>query len=408
MPATRSSARLSAQASSTSTLATEEAPVQATPAKKATQKRKAESDSPLKDESAKKAVKKKKKAVEVSNEPPRELTDEDEKTKLLPPVLSFDFEEAKEHLIETDHRFAELFTKMKCNPYEVLEQVHPFRALSVSIIGQQIAWQAARSVTHKFIRLYDPSLPEKPTEEERAAITFFPGAKQVAQTDHQSLRSAGLSDRKAEYIKDLATRFADGRLSTEKLLKADDDELVEMLTEVRGIGRWTVDMFSIFSLRRPDILPVGDLGVQRGMLVWFLSRYSSAHNFILSPEKIGNKKKETEEDDSTSTSDQLAEPEGVSCVPPATTERTEDIPGLPPAFTPSIKKTLANPSVDPGKPIPPLPTGVTVSLLQSRLSGKKTAKKTFLTPEEMTALTDPWKPYRSLGSYYMWSLASSK
>lgn len=151
-------------------------------------------------------------------------------------------------------------------------------------------------------------------------------------------------------------------------------------------------MFSIFSLRRPDILPVGqsspqtssygliltflkgDLGVQRGMLVWFLSRYSSAHNFTLSPEKIGNKKKETEEDDSTSTSDQLAEPEGVSCVPPATTERTEDIPGLPPAFTPSIKKTLANPSVDPGKPIPPLPTGVTVSLLQSRLSGKKTAK----------------------------------
>lgn len=109
----------------------------------------------------------------------------------------------------------------------------------------------------------------------------------------------------------------------------------------------------------------GDLGVQRGMVIWFLSRYSATHSYIMSPQKVA---------EAATAEDELPEPEGVSSVPPTTAEQTEDIPSLPPAFTPSIKKTLANPSVDPGKAVPPLPAGVTVSLLQSRLSGKKTAK----------------------------------
>ncbi|KAG6337089.1 hypothetical protein ID866_2000 [Astraeus odoratus] len=186
-------------------------------------------------------------------------------------VLSFSFEEAKAHLVRVDSRFAELFRRLKCKPFQHLDQVHPFRSLVQSILGQQISWLAARSIIHKFVRLYDATLPEKPVDFShiKSPVSFFPTPQEVSRTDISVLRSAGLSMRKAEYVKDLAARFADGRLSTMKLLQADDEELTRMLTEVRGIGRWTVDMFAIFTLRRPNILPVGDMGVQRGMARWF-------------------------------------------------------------------------------------------------------------------------------------------
>ncbi|KAI6125793.1 DNA glycosylase [Pisolithus croceorrhizus] len=205
----------------------------------------------------------------VASAPPLPL-DGDSDQPMIDAVLTFSFEDAKAHLIGVDSRFAELFERLKCKPFEHLDQVHPFRSLVQSILAQQVSWLAARSITHKFIRLYDPSLPEKPTDlNVKSPQSFFPTPHQVANTDIVTLRSAGLSTRKAEYVKDLAMRFADGRLSMTKLLNADDEELVQMLTEVRGIGKWTVDMFAIFTLRRPNILPVGDLGVQRGMLRWF-------------------------------------------------------------------------------------------------------------------------------------------
>jgi len=175
--------------------------------------------------------------VAVQTEKNVSTTIANEDTSFVPAVLTFNLEEARDYLIQVDHRFEDLFDRMKCKPFENLEQVHPFRALATSILGQQISWLAARSITHKFIRLYDPSLPEKPTDEERRAITSFPTPHQVANTEIAILRTAGLSARKAEYIQDLAARFADGRLSTKKLLEADDEQLAQMLIEVRGIGR---------------------------------------------------------------------------------------------------------------------------------------------------------------------------
>ncbi|KAG5342956.1 hypothetical protein C0989_005905 [Termitomyces sp. Mn162] len=73
---------------------------------------------------------------------------------MVPALLTFSFEEGKKHLISVDHRFQDLFGKMPCKPFEHLEMVHPFR-------GQQISWFAARSVNHKFVRLFEPSIPEK-------------------------------------------------------------------------------------------------------------------------------------------------------------------------------------------------------------------------------------------------------
>ena len=79
------------------------------------------------------------------------------------------------------------------------------------------------------------------------------------------LRTAGLSQRKAEYIKGLAEKFASGELSAKMLIEASDEEVMEKLIAVRGLGRWSVEMFACFALKRMDIFSTGDLGVQRGM-----------------------------------------------------------------------------------------------------------------------------------------------
>lgn len=328
----------------------------------------------------------------------------------VPAILTFDFEEAKSHLIRVDARFQDLFDRMACGPFEQLELLHPFRALVVSILGQQISWKAARSITHKFIRLFNPSLPEEVTDGSRKqAMAVFPTPHQVADTDLAVLRTAGLSARKAEFVQDLAKRFADGRLSTDKLRSATDEELAEMLIQVKGIGRWTVDMFAIFSLRRPDILPVGDLGVQRGMVRWFLSQHSPAHPYGLSPEKVGDGKEKkrnliasgsNDEGLLPATGDALNVPLEPEVIVAAESAVGQSNNLLPTPFTPSIHRTLAkSPKVEVS-----LPAGLSVSVLKSRLDGKK-VKGAFLSPQEMTDLTETWKPYRSLGVYYMWSLA---
>lgn len=94
---------------------------------------------------------------------------------------------------------------------------------------------------------------------------MFPTPGQVAATDLAVLRTAGLSARKAEYIQDLASRFASGELSAKILIEASYDELVAKLTAVRGLGKWSVEMFACFGLKRMDVFSTGDLGVQRGM-----------------------------------------------------------------------------------------------------------------------------------------------
>ncbi|OCH95080.1 DNA glycosylase [Obba rivulosa] len=345
----------------------------------------------------------------------------------VPAVLTFSFEDAKKHLIDVDRRFEDVFARMKCRPFEHLERVDPFRTLTDSILGQQISWLAARSIRHRFIRLFDPSLPEKPVDYH--AIDFFPTAHQVASMDIATLRTAGLSGRKAEYVQDLATRFADGRLSTQKLLEANDTELYKMLIEVRGIGRWTVDMFAIFSLRRPDILPVGDLGVQRGVLRWFLALHDPSYLVAISPKKLPKPPSGEQEEETNSEAEESVpapagparalSPDASSTLPapevPSTPAKgkgkraTDDEPAaaMPTPFTPSINKTLnmyAGGAVN-APPPPPLPEGLTPGALRSRLDGKKKIKGALLTPQEMEGLTEPWRPYRSLGVYYMWALA---
>ncbi|KAF8580444.1 DNA glycosylase [Ramaria rubella] len=375
---------------------------------------------------------------------------------LLPAILSFSFEIAKNHLINVDTRFENIFNMLPCRPYEHLETVDPFRTLVTSIIGQQISWLAARSIIHKFIRLYFPSLPEKVPA--LIPLNLFPTANQVANTDVATLRSAGLTNRKSEYVQDLASRFVDGRLTGERLVEADDEELAKILIEVRGIGR-VLDMFAMFSLRRPDILPVGDLGVQKGLIRWFLSLHCPDVPLTISPKKLPKAPGSmSEAQDTTIPSDfqassialtgsdpisslpsigKASPPPDISCILPMPvtpvkakaslsyeTSTPETPPGspdklnldtgsmatFPEPFTPSINKTLngRTPLNHDGTSMQvplPLPEGLTTTILKNRLNGKK-IKGAFLTPKEMEDLTEPWRPYRSLGVYYMWALAA--
>lgn len=172
-------------------------------------------------------------------------------------------EEACAHLIKVEPRLKPVIAKHHCrifSPAGLAEEVDPFRSLSSGIMAQQISGAAANSIKNKFVGLFNPP-PVDGDESSQRAVTF-PGPAQVAACDVSFLRQAGLSGRKAEYIKGLAEKFVSGELSAQMLIRASDDEVLEKLTAVRGLGKWSVEMFACFGLKRMDVFSTGDLGVQ--------------------------------------------------------------------------------------------------------------------------------------------------
>ncbi|KHN96650.1 DNA glycosylase [Metarhizium album ARSEF 1941] len=163
------------------------------------------------------------------------------------------------HLISVDERMRPLVERNHCrmfSPEGLAEKIDPFDSLASGIISQQVSGAAAKSIKARFVALFDTQ--DKTT-------TRFPHPSEVAAASVETLRTAGLSQRKAEYIKGLAEKFTNGDLSTEMLHEAPYEELVDKLIAVRGLGRWSVEMFACFGLKRMDVFSVGDLGVQRGM-----------------------------------------------------------------------------------------------------------------------------------------------
>jgi len=124
----------------------------------------------------------------------------------------------------------------------------PFFSLSRSIVGQQISVKAAESVWQKMLALMGDVTPQA-----------------VADENEDSLRECGLSRPKARYILSLAEHFIDGSLKQEQWSEMDDEAVIERLVQVKGIGRWTAEMFLIFHLLRPDVLPLGDIGIQKAI-----------------------------------------------------------------------------------------------------------------------------------------------
>ena len=123
-----------------------------------------------------------------------------------------------------------------------------FSTLARSIVGQQISVKAAQSVWDKLAGRLGTVTPES-----------------LARSRKPTLRSCGLSGQKAGYLKDLAGKFLDGTLDPGSWNALDDEALILEMTQVRGIGRWTAEMFLMFHLARPDVLPLADLGLQRAM-----------------------------------------------------------------------------------------------------------------------------------------------
>ncbi len=123
-----------------------------------------------------------------------------------------------------------------------------YGALVRSIVGQQLSVKAAATIYGRVTELYGGSTPTP---------------AQLIATDPEDLRAAGLSYSKAAYLRDLAERIEDGDLDLAALPELNDEEVGEMLIQVKGLGQWTVDMFLMFHLGRPDVLPVGDLGIRR-------------------------------------------------------------------------------------------------------------------------------------------------
>lgn len=170
-------------------------------------------------------------------------------------------DEACAHLIKMEPMLQPLIEKHYCRvfcPEGLAEECDPFRSLCSSIMAQQVSGAAASSIKRKFVGLFNRPLDEEKAEEAK----MFPTPAQVAACNVTFLRQAGLSERKAEYIKGLAEKFSTGELSAKMLINASDEEVLKKLIAVRGLGKWSVEMFACFGLKRMDILSTGDLGVQ--------------------------------------------------------------------------------------------------------------------------------------------------
>src|SRR2546421_898053 len=126
----------------------------------------------------------------------------------------------------------------------------PFLTLARAIVGQQISVKAAQSVWDRLVVCVGEMTPEKVLLKQRPV-----------------LRACGLSDRKTEYIADLAQHFADGAIHVHRWPEMSDEDIIAELVKVRGIGRWTAEMFLMFNLLRPDIFPLDDLGLQKAIRV---------------------------------------------------------------------------------------------------------------------------------------------
>jgi DNA-3-methyladenine glycosylase II len=152
------------------------------------------------------------------------------------------------HLREADPRLGAVIERFGACTLRPRRQIYP--SLFRSVLYQQLAGNAAAAIERRVKACFGGATPP-------------PGEFMRASTE--ALRSAGLSRQKLAYLRDLAAHFADGRLDARRLSRLPDEEVIAAVTTVHGIGEWTAHMLLIFSLGRPDVLPVGDYGVRKGV-----------------------------------------------------------------------------------------------------------------------------------------------
>jgi DNA-3-methyladenine glycosylase II len=160
-------------------------------------------------------------------------------------MQNHEIEQAIRHLRKADPVMRDVIRK--AGPFTMQLHRNRFRALVFSILGQQISGKAAASIR---ARLIEYLKPEQISPQSIARLT------------PEKLRSVGVSPQKAKYLLDLATQVAEGKLRLDRVARMSDENVIDALVQVKGIGVWTAQMFLIFSLGRPDVFPHDDLGVR--------------------------------------------------------------------------------------------------------------------------------------------------
>ncbi len=166
-------------------------------------------------------------------------------------MAALDYTRAERILSQRDPVLAEIITRYGPCGLALAQREDPFRAIVEAIVWQQLSGKAAATIFDRFLGLFPDHR--------------FPEPAQVTATSDQQLRAIGFSRQKIGYLRDLCARMQSGSLPLDRLDAMTDDEVIEALTQVKGIGRWTAEMVLMFKLQRSDVLPVDDLGIVKAI-----------------------------------------------------------------------------------------------------------------------------------------------
>jgi DNA-3-methyladenine glycosylase II len=159
--------------------------------------------------------------------------------------------EAEQHLSSVCKRFAKIVANHEPYPTKFAKSKDPYRALVRAVVYQQLSGKAAGTIHGRMIALF----PDKE----------HPDPEDLLEAAPEKLRGAGLSRQKIAALKDVSQKRIDGVIpEARKLSRMSNEEIIERLTQARGVGQWTVEMYLMFTLGRPDVLPIDDLGVRKG------------------------------------------------------------------------------------------------------------------------------------------------
>ena len=156
------------------------------------------------------------------------------------------------HLKQKDEKMGRVIAKFEKPEFK--KHNNYFEALVRAIVYQQLSGKAAATIYERFKDLFTNNK--------------FPSPSIVMEKSHEELRSVGLSNQKASYIHNIANAFYTGTVP-KNINAIDDNEVIECLTTIKGVGPWTAEMFLMFTLNRPDVFPVTDLGIQKGFQLFF-------------------------------------------------------------------------------------------------------------------------------------------
>jgi DNA-3-methyladenine glycosylase II len=183
----------------------------------------------------------------------------------------YDSAAAIRELSAADPKLGKLIARAGPFTMRIASAQSPFEALVESIVYQQLHGKAAATIHRRLLESFGPTLPPNSIDATARAMGLpHPSPQQILDCPNEQLRAAGLSANKALALRDLAAKTIDGTVPTlAQIRRMSDDAILEHLTQVRGIGVWTVQMMLIFRLGRPDVLPVSDYGVRKGFALTF-------------------------------------------------------------------------------------------------------------------------------------------